>query len=283
MTLQLSNVLLLALIACGEPRVAPAKAPAPITRPRVVAHRGASLEAPENTLAAFRRAWELGVECVELDMHVTRDGQVVVIHDPTTKRTAGVDRRVDEQTLAELRALDAGRGEKIPTLAEALDSIPPGRTLFIELKSAASTIPAITRAIAASDPRPRGGKLALQAFDAATLALLAKALPGVPAFWDVDPPQGNEMEGPEFTPGPGNDRRVLPYPLELVADAKARGFGLALDYRAVTDEFLVAARAAGVEMDVWTINDASELKRWLARDVRWVETDRPELVSVPPS
>ena len=260
--------LVLTLGACRESHVSSKNPPAsPVTRPRLVAHRGASLEFPENTLAAFRRAWELGVECVELDMHVSKDGEVVVIHDASTKRTAGRDREVADQTLAELRALDVGRGEKIPTLAEALASIPPGRTLFLELKTASSTIPAVTRAIAAHDPRPRGGQLALQAFDADALAALAKALPGVPAYWDVDPPVGD-------------DRRVLPYPRELVAEATARGFaGLALDYRAVTDEFLAAAREAKVLVDVWTVNDAGELARWLATDVRWVETDRPELVS----
>jgi glycerophosphoryl diester phosphodiesterase len=260
--------LFLTLVACRESHVATKNPPAPsaISRPRLVAHRGAQLEFPENTLGAFRRAWELGVECVELDMHVSADDVVVVIHDKTTKRTAGVDRPVAEQTLAELRALDAGRGEKIPTLAEALDSIPAGRTLFLELKSAAATIPAVTRTIAANDPRPRGGKLALQAFDPDTLVALAKALPDVPAYWTVDPP----VDG----------KRVLPYPREVIAEAKARGFaGLALDYRAVTDDFLVAAREAELLVDVWTINDAAELARWLAKDVRWVETDRPDLVS----
>jgi len=262
--------LVLTLAACRESHV-PTKnqpaAPTAITRPRLVAHRGAQLEFPENTLGAFRRAWELGVECVELDMHVSKDDVVVIIHDKTTKRTAGMDRAVADQTLAELRALDAGRGEKIPTLAETLDSIPAGRTLFLELKSSSATIPSVTRTIAANDPRPRGGKLALQAFDPDTLAALAKALPGVPAYWTVDPPVED-------------DKRVLPYPREVIAEAKARGFaGLALDYRAVTDDFLVAAREAELLVDVWTINDAAELTRWLAKDVRWVETDRPDLVS----
>lgn len=264
--------LVLTLVACRESHVTtknPPAAPA-ITRPRLVAHRGAQKEMPENTLGAFRRAWELGVECVELDMHVSADDVVVIIHDKTTKRTAGLDRPVAEQTLAELRTLDAGGGEKIPTLAEALDSIPPGRTLFLELKSASATIPTVARTIAANDPRPRGGKLALQAFDPDTLAALAKALPGVPAYWTVDPPVDQ-------------NKQALPYPREIIAEAKARGFaGLALDYRAVTDDFLIAAREADLLVDVWTINEAQELARWLGKDIRWVETDRPDLVSASP-
>src|SRR5262245_12146520 len=122
--------------ACSSPQPA---APSPPARPRIVAHRGSSHDAPENTLAAFRRAWELGVECVELDVHVTSDGQAVVIHDESTKRTAGRDRPVAAQTLAEIKQLDAGRwkgpahaGERIPTLGEVLTTMPSGRTLFVE-------------------------------------------------------------------------------------------------------------------------------------------------------
>jgi glycerophosphoryl diester phosphodiesterase len=284
--------LFLTLAACRESHVPTKNQPAPaapsaISRPRLVAHRGAQLEFPENTLGAFRRAWELGVECVELDMHVSKDDVVVIIHDKTTKRTAGMDRAVADQTLAELRALDAGRGEKIPTLAEVLDSIPAGRTLFLELKSSSATIPSVTRTIAANDPRPRGGKLALQAFDPDTLTALAKALPGVPAYWTVDPPVHDPSVPRPSGGGTENadhgDKRVLPYPREVIAEAKARGFaGLALDYRAVTDDFLVAAREAELLVDVWTINEPAELTRWLAKDVRWVETDRPDLVAARP-
>lgn len=263
-------------IACGEPRAPAPPGAVPVTRPRIVAHRGASHDAPENTLAAFRRAWELGVESVELDVHVTRDHQPVVIHDPTTLRVAGVDRRVADQTLAEVRALDAGswkhaafRGERIPTLAEVLDALPAGRTLFLELKSDAATIPAVVKTVAAHDPRPRGGKLALQAYDPDTLAALSDALPAVPAYWTVNPPV--EHAG---TP----DERVLPYPRDLIQLALKRGFaGLALYHVAVESDFLDAARAAGLSIDVWTINDAAALAAWQARDVRWIETDRPDL------
>src|SRR5690242_159422 len=109
-------VLIAGLLACSSSVPSPTPPPdppngpvaLPITRPRIVAHRGASAEAPENTMSAFRRAWELGVECVELDVHVTRDGETVVIHDDTTERTGGRDRAVAAQTLAELRELDVG-------------------------------------------------------------------------------------------------------------------------------------------------------------------------------
>src|SRR5580698_8356847 len=100
----------------------------------IIAHRGSSFEAPENTLAAVNLAWRQRADAVEIDVHLSRDGRLVVIHDSNTRRTTGVNRKVARQTLAELHALDAGRwkgltwlGEKIPSLEEVLASVPPGK------------------------------------------------------------------------------------------------------------------------------------------------------------
>lgn len=247
------------------------------TRPRIVAHRGASATAPENTVAAFRHAWELGVESVELDMHLTRDGEVVVMHDPTTKRTAGVELVIAKSTLAELQALDVGRwkspayaGERIPTIADALATIPSGRTMFLEIKPGADTAPAIARAIRAADPRPRGGQIAIQGFDARAITALGRELPGVPVYWTVDPP----VEGED---------QILPYPLAILDEAVQHGFaGIALYHGATSDALVDKARAAGLLVDVWTLNEPAELAHWATRDVRWIETDRPDLVARQP-
>jgi glycerophosphoryl diester phosphodiesterase len=281
--MRIAYVLTGMLVGCSASSTPPPSADTPtlveaapryaITRPRIVAHRGASREAPENTLAAFRAAWALGVESCELDVRVTRDGAVVVIHDATTRRIGGVDRAVADQTLAELRAMDAGAwrgpafaGERFPTLAEALDTVPPGATMFVEIKTGAETAEAIAAAIRANDPARRGGHVAIQGFDPAALAALAAALGGgVPSYWDVDPPADDLG-------------LVLPYPLEVIAAAKQHGFtGLALDARAVDDAFVAATRAAGLQLDVWTVNDAAELAAWAERDVRFIETDDPRL------
>jgi glycerophosphoryl diester phosphodiesterase len=243
-------VLLVALGACGSSMTSP-------TRPRIVAHRGASQAHPENTLAAFRAAWERGVEAVELDVHVTKDGEVVVIHDDNTKRTGGVDRPVADQTLAELKQLDVGNGERIPTLAEALATIPTAAraTLFVEIKTGVETAAVIGRVIG------KRADVALQAFDPDALAAV-QAATGAPAYWTVSPPKDGDHR--------------LPYPLVLVDDAKARGFtGLALFYGAVTPDFVAHAHARSVLLDVWTVNDPTLIERWLAQDVRWIETDRP--------
>jgi glycerophosphoryl diester phosphodiesterase len=117
-----------------------------LPHPIIIAHRGASAYAPENTLAAFELALRQGADAVELDAKLTADGQIVVIHDQTVNRTTEGEGRVKEMTLAELRKLDAGshydvafRGEPIPTLEEVLKAI--GRLTFIniELTNYAST------------------------------------------------------------------------------------------------------------------------------------------------
>ncbi|HSN10817.1 MAG TPA: glycerophosphodiester phosphodiesterase [Propionibacteriaceae bacterium] len=120
----------------------------------VWAHRGASAKAPENTLAAFRLAHELGADGVELDVQLTSDGQVVVIHDETLDRTTTGKGQVALRTLAELRDLDASyglqdyAGERIPVLEEVLELLgPTGMTVNIELKNSVEAYPGLEDAV----------------------------------------------------------------------------------------------------------------------------------------
>ncbi len=99
-----------------------------------IAHRGASAYEPENTLRAFERAIALGATMMELDVHLSRDGHLVVIHDPELSRTTDGRGRVSELTLAEIQRFDAGQGEHVPTLAEVIDLVRGRAELYIELK-----------------------------------------------------------------------------------------------------------------------------------------------------
>jgi glycerophosphoryl diester phosphodiesterase len=114
----------------------------------IIAHRGESFDAPENTMAAIQLAWDRGADAVEIDIQLSKDNRIVVIHDFETKRLAGVNKKVKEQTFEELRKLDVGswknpsfKDEKIPSLAEVLESVPNGKKLIIEIKSDSSIIP----------------------------------------------------------------------------------------------------------------------------------------------
>ena len=104
-------------------------------RPLIIAHRGASGHEPENTLSAFELAIELRADMIELDLHATRDGEVVVIHDDDLSMTTNLKGRVSTSNLAELRLADAGKGGQIPTLTETLDLARGRIQLYLELKN----------------------------------------------------------------------------------------------------------------------------------------------------
>lgn len=121
-------------------------------RVEIIAHRGASFDAPENTLAAIELAWHQQADAVEIDVRLTADAEIVVIHDETTARHGGRDTPVCEESLTELRQIDVGRwkgsqwaGERIPTLAEVLETVPDGKRLFVEIKCRAEIVAALSR------------------------------------------------------------------------------------------------------------------------------------------
>ena len=122
--------------------------PVNVPSPMIVAHRGASKQAPENTIPAFKLAWEQGTDAIEGDFQLTKDGAIVCIHDKDTKRVAGVKKIVEDTTLEELRKLDVGawfgenwRGTVIPLISEVLAAIPDGKKIYIEIKSGPEILP----------------------------------------------------------------------------------------------------------------------------------------------
>jgi glycerophosphoryl diester phosphodiesterase len=110
---------------------------------QVIAHRGAAAIEPENTLLGFRRAIELGADWTECDVHLTKDARLVVVHDDTVDRTTNGTGAVRELTFEEVRALDAGKGERVPTLEEVLATVKGKIRLQVELKGAGTEAPAV--------------------------------------------------------------------------------------------------------------------------------------------
>jgi glycerophosphoryl diester phosphodiesterase len=156
-------------------------------RPLVLGHRGASADAPENTLAAFRLACDAGADGVELDVWRCRTGEVVVTHDEDTGRVAGRSLRVPSAALAELRALDVGawkgerwRGERIPLLDEVLDAL-PGAVVNVELKSRLDRDLRLAGAVARLLARRRDAdRIIVSSFDYRLLVAFRLAAPAVP-------------------------------------------------------------------------------------------------------
>lgn len=256
--------LLILFVAAGcaisEPRGGPA----------VVAHRGASHEAPENTLASVELAWREGADAAEVDIFLTRDGEIAVIHDETTKRTTRVDWMVASRTLAELRTLEAGSwkasryaGERIPTLDEVLSAVPDGKQLLVEIKCGPEVIPRLRRAIEESGKQPE--QVRIIGFGLETVRQVRLDLPRHRvcwlSSWKKDRKTGQWLTTVE----------------SLVAAARDAGVhGLSLRADGPLDEEAVRQiREAGLEFHVWTVNDEELALRMAALGADSITTDRP--------
>jgi len=213
----------------------------------IVAHRGASHDAPENSLEAFRLGWEQA-DTNELDVHLSRDGRLVVIHDASTKRTAKVDKPVVEQTFEELKGLG------VPALEEVVAGVPAGKRLFIEIKCGPEALPELARVL--KDRAPE--RFAIIAFNADTLRKAKKQHPAIPVYWLAGYKAETKLE-------------------DLLAKAKAEGFdGLDLNHQFPIDAaFVKRIHDAGLKLHVWTVNDAAVARRLAAAGVDGLTTDRP--------
>jgi glycerophosphoryl diester phosphodiesterase len=237
--------------------------------PAYIAHRGASWLAPENTLASVKLAWELGADAAEIDVYLSADERLVVIHDKDTKRISGVDLKVEQTVSPELRKLDAGRyksekysGEKIPFLEEIIATIPEGKTLYVEVKSDSRILPHLVKTIKS------GGKqkqIILISFNFEVVSDFKRLMPNVPTYWLVGARKDKETQ------------KVLPYEETLIGAAKKAGLeGLAVQYNPLTADFVKAVRAAGLDIYPWTINDPNEAIRMFEMGITHITTDRPE-------
>ncbi len=234
-----------------------------------VAHRGASFDAPENTLAAVNLAWRQRADAVEIDVHLSRDGRLAVIHDSNTRRTTGVNRKVARQTLAELHALDAGRwkgltwlGEKIPSLEEVLASVPPGKHIFIEIKTRANAAAELAKVLARSNCRP--GQISLIGFSLPAMMSLKRKFPQIEVCWLA------VLKRHWRT-------RRWPDPEKLTQKIKAAGLdGLdLLANKAITSGFVEKIHDAGLKLYVWTVDSPAEAKRVAHAGVDGITTNRP--------
>jgi glycerophosphoryl diester phosphodiesterase len=248
--------------------------------PSNFAHRGASAQAPENTLEAFRLAVEAGAGGLELDVRMTRDGEVVVIHGATVDRVTDGSGTVAGMTLHEVRRLDAGygfssdggrtfpyrgRGVRIPTLAEVYEEF-PDTCVNADIKEAQPEAEeAVLSVIREADAE---GRTLVASTDHAVLRRFRKVSEGrvstgasrreIAAFYVLSRLHLEALVSPAYD--------ALQVPVEH------RGIKL------VTPRFVRAAHSRGARVDVWTINDAAEMSRLLDLGVDVIMTDRPELL-----
>ena len=235
----------------------------------IVAHRGASHDAPENTLPSVKLGWERNADAVEVDVYLSQDGKIVVMHDDNTKRTAGVDKRIDEQTLAALKTLDAGRwkgeqwaGTPIPTLEEVLATIPAGKRLFIEIKCGPEVLPELEAVLDRSGKR---GQVVIISFGFPVVEQAKKRFGDIPVYWLYG---FSEREKKAY-----NDPSLG----DLIAKAKAAGLdGLDVNYRGpFGKEFVEQLTAQGMKLYVYTVDEPADAKGLAEIAVAGITTNRP--------
>jgi len=236
-------------------------------RPLVIAHRGASGVAPENTMACFEQAVKFGVDMIELDVHGSKDGNLIVIHDPSTVRTARGNPQgaVADLTLGELKKLDAGvwkgpgfAGERIPTLDEVLAALRGRATLLIELK-ARGIEGKVAQAIRESGMEDG---VMLQSFDVESVRIMQGLLPETPAgvlyrdMWILDPV--------------GRGRRIVEQAREVGASFAAMNVG------AVSAGLVRALKNGGLDVFAWTADDDWVFAHLIEAGVDGIVTNYPE-------
>jgi glycerophosphoryl diester phosphodiesterase len=243
-----------------------------VERPLVAAHRGGAAIWPENSLTAFRGAIALGVDALEFDVHLTADGEPVVIHDATLDRTTTGHGPVRSLTLARLqsvRLLDrtgAPSAESVPTLAQVLDLARPTSVAVlpeIKLDLARSPYPDMeSRVVALLRARALLGRASVQSFDDATLKRVRALEPNLRTMLLVSRVRMSTYGS------------TAADPVRWAVEAGAADLGI--DFRLIDAPLVAAARAAGVRLAAWTVNADDELRRMGALGVDLVMSDRPD-------
>ncbi len=232
----------------------------PHTHPLVIGHRGACAHAPENTLAAFRLAREQGADGIELDVKRCASGDVVVMHDPTLLRTTGAAGHVHEWTLADLRALDAGQGERVPTLDEVFEAV--GADLLVNVEVTNYTTPddgleplviAVVRRHAIAE------RILFSSFHPLVLRRLAALAPEIPRAFLCD-------EETPFDIALAFNDPLMPHEFRHPR------------HTMVTPDLVAGLRARNIGVNTWTTNIPADIKRVVACGVNGVIGDSPKTI-----
>jgi len=230
-----------------------------------IAHRGASALFPENTLLAFGRAIEQGVDALEIDIHRTADDELVVIHDPTLERTTNGFGAVRGHSLQEIRQLDAGQSEKVPLLTEVIQLAREAQIrLCVEIKGATETEElAIAEAIIRTLEAANFLSQAIVTSFSSRALLRAKALnPEVSTMLDPSPQDGSLT------------------PHQVCAQALRAGANcLSYDFRFLTPEIVRECQLTGLSLWPWDPDEPADIQQVLSLDVQGVMTNRPDVLN----
>lgn len=232
--------------------------------PRVIAHRGFPAGHAENTIGAFQAALDVGADLLETDVHLSKDGQVIVAHDPDLTRVAGRPGLVSDYTASELAGFDLGFGQGFPTLVEALEAFPTAK-FNIDVK-VPEVVDAFVDVVVNMNVHDR---VLVASFDEASRSKAVSQLPGVVSSTTI----GHVVEGRlRSWFGLSGATWNMPPEIRAVQVPPVR-WGMAI----VTPSFLRMAHSKGLEVHVWTINEARDMERLLDMGVDGIVTDRADL------
>ena len=233
-----------------------------MAQPVVIAHRGSSFAAPENTVAAAKLAWEQGADAVELDIYPSADNRVMVMHDGNTRRTTGQSFEIQKTNSEVLRTLDAGswkdaryKGEKIPFLEEMIATVPADKKMVIEIKCGMEVLPVLQKIV---DSCGKKQQSIFIAFDWQTILEAKKLFPANKCYWL------SSSSADVYA--------------KMEEAAKNKLDGLNLNSKIVDQEMVAEAKSAGLEMLSWTIDDVTKAKRLVQLGVSAITTNRPDLM-----
>ncbi|MBI4789860.1 MAG: glycerophosphodiester phosphodiesterase [Chloroflexi bacterium] len=268
--MKLCLLAILFLAACSAP---PTPIP-PYSHTLVVAHRGGSALAPENTLGAFTNALQIGVDMVETDVHVSKDGELVIMHDPSVSTTTNGSGQIGDLLLADIKKLNAAAKfadakwspQEVPTLAQVLDTVKGKTGIQIEIKLTAGNAryPGIERKVVDQvNARGMADQVIVISFDFPTIkaikAIDARIKTGALARADYLSSRGNNSE-------------------KIVEDVIAT---TGADYfmptsGPVTEALVKAVHGRGIKIGTWTVNTAEEMRRLAGWGVDGITSDRPD-------
>ena len=230
------------------------------TIPMIEAHRGLSGIYPENTLLSFQSAIDLGIDRIEIDLHLTKDNDVVVIHDDTLERTTDGIGSVNQQTLAEIKKLDAGswkeekfKGEQVPTLTEVLKLAKDKVMVNFDIKTAAVIKPAIAE-LRSMDML---NQVIITGCHEDWAAIVQQEEPSIPIFLEYSDTYKKVSEDTGFNIAETGVGVALKHRLK----------GLCWDDKDVNPYLIRAARQHGISVLVWTVDDPDRMKQLISWEV----------------
>jgi glycerophosphoryl diester phosphodiesterase len=234
--------------------------------PRVIAHRGFASGHAENTIGAFHAALDVGADLLETDVHLSKDGHVIVAHDPDLSRVAGLPGLVSDYTATELAGVDLGFGQGFPSLVEVLEAFPEAKfNIDVKVPEVVDPFIDVVTHLHVHD------RILVASFDEPSRAKAVSKLPGVVS----SATSGHVIEG-RLRSWLGLSGATWTMPPEIRAvQVPLVHWGMAL----VTPSFLRMVHQKGLEVHVWTINDAKDMERLLEMGVDGIVTDRADIAA----